>query len=303
MIPIDSPTHITVCIPTYKRPSMLGRCLEFLQVQKSRGFSYSLVVVDNDIEESARGTVTAWKERFPVGLVYDVEPERNISLARNRAVANSRGDFIAFIDDDEFPEPDWLLTLFQAFQEYDVDGVMGPVLPFYEGTPPAWLVRSGLCVREPFPTGTRLRDPRYMRTGNALLSRLLFSGGKALFDPRFGRSGGEDADFFGRMVRGGSSFVWCNEARVYETVPPERQNLGYFMKRALIRGVTSADDEALISLGTMKSVAAVMIYTAGLPFLMAAGRHLFVRYLIKDLDHISKLLARCGIKLVRERLF
>lgn len=297
------PVHITVCIPTYKRPDMLSRCLEFLGFQKSEGFSYSLVVVDNDIEESAKGTVAAWKERFPGRLVYDVEPEQNISLARNKAVANSRGDLIAFIDDDEFPEHDWLLNLFQAYHTFAVDGVLGPVMPSFEGTPPAWLVRSELCVRKSFPTGTLLQDARYMRTGNVLLGRHLPGRSAPLFDPRFGRSGGEDADFFGRMVREGRSFVWCNEARVYEAVPRERQKLGYFMKRALIRGVTSADDEALISYGTLKSVVAVIVYTAGLPFLYALGRHLFARYLIKDLDHASKLLARCGIKLVRERKF
>lgn len=298
-----NPTRITVCIPTYKRPDMLSRCLESLQFQKHSGFNYSIVVVDNDVGKSAKRIVDEWKECFAGRLSYDVEAERNISLARNKAIANSSGDLIAFIDDDEFPEPTWLLNLFMAYKKFSVDGVLGPVIPFYEGAPPKWLVRSGLCVRRIFPTGTILRDTRYMRTGNVLFGQHILKGNEVPFDHRFGRTGGEDADFFGRMVREGRSFVWCSEARVYEGVPRERQKVKYFVKRALIRGVTSADDEPLISYGTLKSVVAVILYTVSLPFLLAAGYHLFIRYLIKNCDHASKLLARCGIKLVRERGF
>jgi succinoglycan biosynthesis protein ExoM len=282
---------------------MLGRCLEALQNQDTRGFDYSIVVVDNDSEGSAKRVVDAWQRRSPRVIHYDLEPERNISRARNRAIANADGDLIAFIDDDEFPEPSWLLKLFDAYSAFSADGVLGPVIPFYEGTPPQWLVRSGLCVRPSFRTGARLENSKYMRTGNVLLSRHILQGDEPPFDPRLGRSGGEDADFFDRMLRAGRSFVWCNEAVVYEEVPKERQRRSYHVRRALIRGVTEADQEPFISYGAIRSVVAVIAYTASLPFLLLAGHHLFMKYWIKDCDHLAKLLAHCGVRLVRERTF
>jgi succinoglycan biosynthesis protein ExoM len=295
--------HISVCVPTYKRPQMLARCLGALTTQEQRDFTYSIVVVDNDAEQSAKSLVKGWESGSATGISYVPEPEQNISRARNTAVANAHGEYVAFIDDDEFPEPAWLLTLYETCQRFSVDGVLGPVLPHYAGTPPDWLVRSGLCVRSSFPTGTALRDSRYMRTGNVLFRKRIVEELDAPFDPRLGRSGGEDADFFDRMLAAGRTFVWCDEARVREEVPVERQTVNYHLKRAFIRGVTEADKEPLFSFGTVRSSTAVVVYTIALPVLLATRYHLYVRYLVRCCDHLAKLLAHAGIRLARERTF
>src|SRR5262249_52817870 len=143
----------------------------------------------------------------------------------------------------------------------------------------------------------------YLRTGNILLQRNLFDGLEAPFDPRLSRSGGEDADFLGRMLESGRSFVWCEEAPVHESVPVERQTLSYQLRRALIRGVTEADKEAFFSFGTAKSVLAIVLYAIALPFLLVARYHVFARYLVKCCDHLAKLLAHLGVRLARERTF
>ena len=59
--------------------------------------------------ESAKDVAARAKAANRYNIDYFVEPERNISLARNRSVRASKGDLIAFIDDDEFPDRDWLL--------------------------------------------------------------------------------------------------------------------------------------------------------------------------------------------------
>jgi len=295
---------ISVCICTFKRPAMLAKALEGIiaQVTDSK-FTFEVVVVDNDFNRSAENTVRGIRLQTEIQIKYDCEPQQNISLTRNRAILNAEGNLIAFIDDDEFPEQNWLLEHFNALLHFSVDGVLGPVLPYHEGSPPHWLVKSNLCVRSSFPTGTPLTNLKYMRTGNVLFRRAILPADVFAFDPQFGLSGGEDYDFFKRMLKRGCSFVWCDEARVLEHVPIERQKKDYYIKRALIRGVTEAEQQDFISIGTLKSIVAVFLYTLGLPFMWAAGQHIFMKYLIKDCDHAAKLLAHCGIKLVRERKF
>ena len=131
----------------------------------------------------------------------------------------------------------------------------------------------------------------------------MFEGLETPFDPNLGRTGGEDADFLGRVERSGGLFVWCNEARVYEAVPIERQTLTYHLRRALIRGVTEAEKQAFLSYGTGKSVLAVLLYAPALPFLLVIRYDLFARYLVRCCDHLAKLLAHLGLRLARERTF
>jgi len=99
----------------------------------------------------------------------------------------------------------------------------------------------------------------------------------------------------------GCVFVWCNEAPVYETVPPERMKRSYFMKRALLRGAVTAGMIPFSVRGTLKSLLASLIYILSLPFLQLAGHHLFMKYLMKTCDHIGKLLGTFGIGIVKER--
>lgn len=295
--------HISVCIPTFKRPALLDRCLEALQNQQRRGFSYSIVVVDNDVAESAREVVDGWRAHSTAPLSYHVEPVQNISLARNRTVANARGEFVAFIDDDEYPEPAWLQGMFDAFSKLPADGVLGSVFPYYEGTPPGWLVKSGLCTKKTFQTGVRLTNVRFMSTGNIMLRRNIFDGEAVAFDPRYGLTGGEDSEFFERMMKKGRRFFWCNEAVVHEAVPKRRQSRAYHFKRAMIRGLINADYYPFFGSGTLKSIVAVIAYSLSLPFMFLAGHHLFMKYLVKDCDHLGKLLAYCGIRPVSKRSF
>jgi len=296
--------HISVCICTYKRPAMLARAIEKTLLQETGGkISCELVIVDNDLKRSAENLVKEYRERSSLTIIYDCEPKQNISLARNRAIHNSTGNLIAFIDDDEFPEPDWLYNLHKTLTDLDADGVLGPVIPDYEGDPPGWLIKSGLCDRESFPTGTELKDSKHMRTGNVLINRRILEDTKNPFNPKHGLTGGEDAHFFEDMVAKGHSFVWCNEAVVKEEVPRDRQKLKYFMMRAFVRGVTSADQQPVMSSGTLKSLIAVFLYTVGLPFFLLRGYHHFARYLVKTCDHVAKLLAHCGIKLAKIRNF
>jgi glycosyltransferase involved in cell wall biosynthesis len=273
----------------------LSRLLEGLQSQKTEGlFTLSIVVVDNDHERSAEPIVTRHQARSAIPIEYDVEPERHIALARNRAIKNSRGDFVAFIDDDEFPINSWLFNLYTACCEYDVDGVLGPVKPVFEIPPPKWVIQAKLFERSSHKTGTVLHWPQ-TRTGNVLLRRRMLESADAWFRSDFKHS--EDQDFFKRMMAAGRIFIWSDEAVVHETQTADRLQLKYFVKRALLRGNVSLKLQPDVARIVCKSVLAMMIYTSILPFLLIFRRHLFIQYFIKEFDHLGKLLAACRIDL------
>lgn len=296
-------THISVCVCTFKRPEMLAELLSGLMRQKTDGqFTTSIVVVDNDRSESARPIVERFQREQIIPVEYFVEREQSIALARNRTVANAKGELLAFIDDDEVPNDDWLLTLYKALEKYHVDGVLGPVPPRFAVPPADWIIKAGVFERpnsQKYVTGKPL-EATQTGTGNALIRRSAFEAVETPFRPQFG-SGGEDIDFFRRAIAKGKIFVWCDEAVAYETVPQERTRVKVQMKRALLRGKVSLGGPAGSPSGILKSIVACSLYTISLPILVLAGRHLFLKYLIKDCDHLGKLLALFRISLIREK--
>ena len=293
--------HIAVCICTYRRQEWLARLLGHLGRQETQGvFTYSVVVADNDAAGSARVVVEEFRAGGAVEVAYGIEPEKNIAAIRNKSLEMARGEWVAFIDDDEFPVPDWLLRLYRAACDFEAAGVLGPVRPHFEEGAPEWARRSGLYDRREYETGHVL-PWRETRTGNVLFRSDILDEETPAFDEQFG-TGGEDQDFFRRMIEKGKVFVWCNEAVVHETVPPIRWDKKTMVKRALLRGKNTLRHSDRKALGLVKSLVAVAGYALALPVLALVGKHLYMRYLIKACDHLGKLAAFLGVNPVEERV-
>lgn len=292
--------HISVCICTFKRPDLLQRLLDSLRKQRTDGlFTYSIVVADNDREESAKATTVAFAANSGIETKYCMEPTPNIALARNTVVRNARGEYLAFIDDDEFPNDDWLLVMLKVCKAHNVAGVLAPVLPHFDTEPPAWLKRAGFYDRPRHETGF-VMTWQESRTGNVLIRRQILDSIELVFTPAFG-AGGEDQDFFRRMNAAGHKFIWCDEGVAYETVPPHRWERRFLLKRALLRGKTTCRHPKNRLRNIAKSIVAVPLYSIALPLLLLLGHHLFMKYLVRLFDHTGRLLALMKLNPIKER--
>lgn len=292
--------HITVCICTFKRAVLLQDLLRKLEPQRTDGlFTYGVVVSDNDAAQSAKQVVQAFASSSRLRVTYCVEPQANIARARNMALAHALGDFVAFIDDDEFPTTEWLYSLFQTRAKYHADGVLGPVVPHFQQEPPGWLKKGRFFDRPTYPTGRSITWPE-ARSGNVLFVRKILKGIDPPFRPEFATAG-EDVDFFRRLTQNGCTFVWCNEAVVFELVPSNRCTRRYLLRRAVLRGSNFPKHPTDRLWNAVKSLIALPCYTVALPVLAVIGHHVFIAYLIKILDHGSRLLAFAGLPLVTER--
>jgi succinoglycan biosynthesis protein ExoM len=285
--------HIRVCICSYKRPKYLRRLLEELERQETKGlFTFSIAVADNDRLRSAEPVVSEFAATSEIPVLYRVEPRQNISMARNKALEGAPGEYVAFIDDDEFPEKSWLLTLFTACIEFGVDGVLGPVKPYFEEQPPQWVVKGKLCERATYDTGFRIAG-KQGRTGNVLLRTEILDGVRPVFNPNLIE--GEDQDFFQRMIEeSGHVFVWCNEAVAYEIVPPIRWKRSFILRRSLMRGKGVLKRTGFGLLDVAKSMVAVPSYALLVPVFLLFGHHVFIRYLEKLVWHTGVLGAAFG---------
>jgi GT2 family glycosyltransferase len=230
--------NVVVAIPTFRRPQSLLRLLTAVENLRTRA-TVTVVVADNDAE--GREGFEICRERAASGygwpLDYFVAPERGIANVRNALVARSLShacDFIAMLDDDEWPEPGWLEAFLRAQQATDADVLHGAVLREYETAPGRWAARCDGIADMHGTTGPVSAIPG---TGNIIFARRCFEGTLSQwFDPAFALCGGEDSDFLECLRRAGRRFAWCEEAVVHAWVPASRGNLRWALSRAYSTG-------------------------------------------------------------------
>lgn len=196
------------------------------------------IVVDNSPDGDAATRCQSARRAWPLHYVH--EPRPGISHARNAGLqaVPADTDFVAMIDDDEVPAPEWLDRLLNAQIRSGADVVVGPVIPvFAEGTP-AW-IRTGDIFYKPtnmLELADLDPDPS-AATCNVLVRARLLGVDGLRFDPALGLSGGEDKMLFQLMKRRGFRFAWAAAATVNEWIPAERATLAYLWRESFRRGV------------------------------------------------------------------
>jgi succinoglycan biosynthesis protein ExoM len=228
-------TSIDIGICTFRRPELRETLMSLFALVVPAGASLRLIVADNDAQPSARPLVDELRVLSPHDIAYVHCPKANISIARNACLAESRGDFLAFIDDDEVASPTWMVELYTAARETGADAVLGPVRAIYDGTVPNWM-RSGdfhstqpVWVRGEIITGY---------TCNVLLDMHSPHVAGRRFDLALGQSGGEDTQFFTAMTDAGGRIAFAAAAELEEPVPSKRASLEWLMKRRFRSGQT-----------------------------------------------------------------
>jgi succinoglycan biosynthesis protein ExoM len=280
--------RVAICVPTHLRPHGLARLLlglDALTFDKVDPPAIQVVVVDNDPQGSASEVCQELAPTLRWPLRYAHEPRRGVTYARNTAVACGRewGEFIAFIDDDEVPEPRWLDELLHVQSTYDADVVSGPVIRRFESGVPDWVSRGRFFEFERYPTGFRVEDPG---AGNTLLRLAALAGQEEPFDHRFALTGGEDTHLFLRLGRAGCTMVWADDAVTYEWVPSTRARARWILQRVFRTASTWSICEreirpssATAAVRAAKGVARITYGLFLLPFVWPFGRHRVVRSL------------------------
>lgn len=242
----SAPLRVAICVATHQRPEGLARLLAALDAQRlpEPAPELRVVVVDNDAAETARSVCRHAASWLGMPLTYATEKRRGIPQARNAALALVLGqtDFIAFVDDDCEPAPDWLAALLRTQAARGADAVAGPCLPSFEVAPPPWIEEGGFFA-PPRPGGGEELVTAY--THNLLVRAEALAALEALFDERLALGGGSDNELFRRFVRAGHRIVWTDEARVTEHVPDSRATLAWLLRRSFRIGTSSAFIERL----------------------------------------------------------
>ncbi len=225
---MNQPISICICILTFRRPGRLRAAIESIQEQTLLGnlsFELTGLVVDNDANRTGEA-VTREFSHYPIPFRYAVEENRGIVCGRNRVLQEAgNSDFLALLDDDETATPEWLERLFETQREFNAGVVTGPV-DFILEDPPPWVLKGRFFSPRRYTTGS---SPKYVETNNILISGALAR--RYRFDMRFNDTSGEDTYFFRQIAQDGGTIVWCEDARVNESVGPNRTTSDWLIER------------------------------------------------------------------------
>ena len=222
---------VAVVVCTYKRAAQLEQLLGTLTRMERGGLgavTLQLLIVDNCPDGQVREVVerVGGMLPMPVALVEEARPGR--TFARNRAAeeAIARGwDFVAFIDDDDRPEPDWFEHLVRVQRETGADIVCGAMAPVLADGVSSWMRASPLFDPPVLNGGTKYGIPRGIGTFNAMISVDVFRGLQAageIFSEEFAHSRCEDTEFFARARGLGAGFALAPDSVVHRDFGDDR---------------------------------------------------------------------------------
>lgn len=271
----SSGPHVTVAIPTYRRPERLSALLEALpaRIAECPGADIDVVVIDNDPDGSAAPSA----ENSPLAVRYVPEPTPGIAAVRNRALDEcTDSDLIAFIDDDELPREHWLSSLLAVHARYGSAAVMGRVISVFDQTADPWVLATGTFDRRPRPTGTPLE---VAAAGNLLLDVLQVRRLGVRFDESLGLSGGEDTLFSRQLVGRGGTIVYCEESITEDYVVAERLTRDWATQRAFSSANAWSVAQLRLADGCLRRIARRARLVPGGALRVGAGsaRHLYGR--------------------------
>jgi len=142
---------VTVVVCTYNRCNLLAAALASLAASTlPASFEWEVVVVDNNSSDKTRDVVEEFCRRYPGRFRYLQEAQQGVSHARNAGIRESRGDVLAFMDDDVTVGPEWLWNLTAALQTGEWMGAGGRIIPVWSSNPPKWLPIERLQLSGPF---------------------------------------------------------------------------------------------------------------------------------------------------------
>ncbi len=236
----------SIVICTYNRPILLEATLRSLLDLDFDPGQYEIIVVDNAGSDQSRDVFDSISKNGSCPMRYTREEQLGLSHARNKGVSTARGSIVAFLDDDELVEPNWLGELIRPYAGDDRIGcVGGKIIPvFPENACPSWYSKEIQGFFGGVDQGEEIHEvefPReYIGGGNmSFVRQLIVDSG--MFNVRLGIIGeasysGEENEIALRIRSKGFKIIYNPLAVTYHRIESERISKQFFYKRLFQSG-------------------------------------------------------------------
>jgi glucosyl-dolichyl phosphate glucuronosyltransferase len=238
-------TFVSVIVCTYNRSSSIIDTLKSIDsLILSKNIEIEVLIVDNNSKDDTKVVVENYINNGHSKFRYLMEPTRGKAYALNLGIFESKGEIIAFTDDDAIVHENWINNIVKTFNDMKPDCVGGKVLPIWLGKRPKWLTNKFIHVLALQDLGDSTHEINFnhkleMLYGvNVAYSKEFFN----LFGQynthlcSRGGAGNEDHEMFKRVIKNNRKAVYNPDIIVFHKVFPERLKKSYFRKWHYLNG-------------------------------------------------------------------
>ena len=230
--------RFSVIFCTYNREKYIYNAMKSIAEQDFSSQDYEIVLVNNNSTDSTESICNQFQKDYPhIVFRYFLETNQGLSYARNRGVAESRGEILVFVDDDATAFDHYLSSIDILFKEHpSVRACGGPIQPVYEVTKPKWLSHyTEQLIGGALHEGDKVkpfRNGRYPGGGNSAFRKEIFDI-YGLFNVELGRKGtgligAEEKDLYDRLTRGKEQFFYLPQMGIYHYIPEKKLTEAHF---------------------------------------------------------------------------
>lgn len=230
--------ELTIIISTYNNSASLERTLRSLAQQDADKALWECVVVNNASTDNTQSVVEKLIEELDINIRLVAEPQQGLSYARNKGIAESKGEFLVFIDDDETVNKEFVSSYIDLYLNHGAFAAGGKVVARYDSGRPKWMSKyTEKMIANPIDLGRSVTTFPFdvmPAGGNMGFNRAIFNlyGG---FDADLGRKGkellgGEENDIFNRIRSLGERVYYTPHAIVYHHISEQKLTEEYFDK-------------------------------------------------------------------------
>ncbi|RCW48868.1 glycosyltransferase [Paenibacillus prosopidis] len=236
----------TVAICTHNRAEDVREALLSLLRQNFTD-AFEVIVVDNRSTDNTKQVVQEVNKMTSIPIIYVYEERLGLSVARNRAIREAKGEYVLFLDDDAMASKEWISGIVSLFEtDPRIGCVGGRIEPAWEGAEPTWLLpenRTLYTILDYSNEIVEMKKPAIPFGANVAFRKSVFDSLKP-FREDLGRVGSnllssEEAELIDR-IRSRHTVFYTPHAWVRHKIPRSRVSRKWLLRRIYWQGVSSA---------------------------------------------------------------
>lgn len=253
---------ISAVVCTHNNHKLLEKAIFYLLNQNINSTCYEIIIIDNASEDD---TAQVGKQfaQTKSNIAYYRENQLGLSHARNRAIKEAKGAWIAYTDDDAQVSTDWIQNILKHITSPPphMGAMGGKIMPIWERQKPNWLsppIKSYYVMPEWSQQFRKLRDDEWLSGCNIVFPTHLLKelGG---FSTKLGRIGklllsDEELEIRKRMESKGWNSWYAPDVLVQHLIQKERISKKWLLKRNYWQGVSTRMTQRELNAGTDRNI-------------------------------------------------